>query len=83
MLRFLWGFPNVPGVPDRSCRRQLVRMCGLHQTYRRRTLEAADRAEPREAFAQIRLIPDGEEPILRKHVEQLVEAFRAFRLVAA
>jgi len=36
-----------------------------------------------EAYAQIRLIPDGEEPILRKHVEQLVEAFRAFRLVAA
>ena len=47
MLRFLWGFPNVPGVPDRSCRRQLVRMRGLRQTHRRRTLEAADRAEPR------------------------------------
>lgn len=34
------------------------------------------------AYAQIRAIPDADEPILRKHVEDLVEAFRAIRLVA-
>jgi hypothetical protein len=33
------------------------------------------------AYKQIRLIPDGEEPILRENVEQLVGAFRAFRVV--
>jgi hypothetical protein len=33
------------------------------------------------AYAQIRPIPDGEEPILREQVEHLVEAFRTFRLV--
>jgi hypothetical protein len=34
------------------------------------------------AYGRIRAIPDGEEPILRQHVEQLVQAFRSFRLVA-
>jgi hypothetical protein len=34
------------------------------------------------AYAQIRSIPDGEELILRQHVEQLVQAFRSFRLVS-
>jgi hypothetical protein len=33
------------------------------------------------AYGQIRPIPVGEEPILRQHVEQLVHAFRSFRLV--
>jgi hypothetical protein len=33
------------------------------------------------AYRQIRRISDGEEPILRDHVEQLVGAFRAFRVV--
>jgi Ser/Thr protein kinase RdoA (MazF antagonist) len=35
------------------------------------------------AYRQVRPIHDGEQPILRKHVEQLTEAFRAFRLAAA
>jgi len=34
-----------------------------------------------DAYGQIRPIPDGEEPILREHVEQLVQAFRSFRPV--
>jgi hypothetical protein len=33
------------------------------------------------AYRQIGPIPDGEEPALRDHVEQLVNAFRRFRLV--
>lgn len=33
------------------------------------------------AHAQIRPTPDGDEPILRKQAEHLVEAFRAFRPV--
>lgn len=35
------------------------------------------------AHAHIRLTPDGDEPILRQHVEHLVDTFRAIRLVAA
>lgn len=35
------------------------------------------------AYRQIRPIPDGEEPTLRQHVEQLVHASRSFRLVHA
>lgn len=31
------------------------------------------------AYRQIRVIPNGEEPILRQHVEQLINAFRALR----
>ncbi len=34
-------------------------------------------------YRQIRPIPNGEEPILREHVEQLVQAFRSFPLLAA
>lgn len=33
------------------------------------------------AYGQIRPILDGEKHILRQHVEQLVQAFRSFRLV--
>lgn len=33
------------------------------------------------AYRHIRPIPDGEEPILREHVEQVVDTFRAFRVV--
>lgn len=35
------------------------------------------------ACAEVRWIPEGEEPIVRKQVEDLVSAFRAFHLVAA
>ena len=35
------------------------------------------------ACSGVRWIPKGEEPIVRKQVEDLVSAFRAFRLVAA
>jgi hypothetical protein len=35
------------------------------------------------AHAQIRPIPDADKPILRKQVENLVESFRAIRLVPA
>ena len=34
------------------------------------------------AHAQLRPVPQREEPILRKQAENLVEAFRSFRLVA-
>lgn len=34
-----------------------------------------------EAYGQLRAVPDGEEPVLRNHVEELVNAFRSFRLV--
>jgi hypothetical protein len=34
------------------------------------------------AYSLIRPIADGERPILREHVAQLVHAFRSFRLVA-
>lgn len=33
------------------------------------------------AYVQLRAVPDGEESVLRKHVEQLVHAFRLVRLV--
>jgi hypothetical protein len=35
------------------------------------------------AYVQLRAVPDGEEDVLRKHVEQLVQAFRSFGLVGA
>ena len=35
-----------------------------------------------EAYARIRSIPDGDEPILRAQVEHLVDTFRAVRPVA-
>lgn len=34
------------------------------------------------AYAQIRPIPDSEEPVLREQVERLVKNFRLVRLVA-
>jgi hypothetical protein len=34
------------------------------------------------AYVQLRAVPDGEESVLRKHVEHLVEAFRKYRLVS-
>jgi hypothetical protein len=34
------------------------------------------------AYAQIRPMPDGDEPILRSQVEHLVQVFRTLRLVA-
>jgi hypothetical protein len=34
------------------------------------------------AYMQLRAVPDGEESVLRSHVEQLVHAFRAFPLVS-
>ncbi len=34
------------------------------------------------AHAELRPVPEGEEPTLRQQVENLVEAFRSFRLVA-
>jgi hypothetical protein len=33
------------------------------------------------AYVQLRAVPDGEEAVLRNHVEQLVNAFRSFRVV--
>jgi hypothetical protein len=51
-----------------------------------RIIEAEDWAQLIErslaAYAQIRAIPDADEPILRKQVEDLVENFRTVRLVA-
>ena len=35
------------------------------------------------AYAEARWIPEGEEPILRKQVENLVRTFRVFHLVSA
>lgn len=35
-----------------------------------------------DAYRHIRSISDDEEPILREHVQQLVNVFRSFRLVA-
>lgn len=34
------------------------------------------------AYVQLRAVPDGQEPVHGKHVEQLVKAFRAFQLMA-
>ncbi|HYK87804.1 MAG TPA: hypothetical protein VE398_03490 [Acidobacteriota bacterium] len=34
------------------------------------------------AYAQIRPVPDGEEPMLRRQLENLVRNFRAVRLVS-
>ena len=50
------------------------------------TLIESERWEPLierslNAYVQLRAVPEGEEEVLRKHVEQMVQAFRSFRMV--
>jgi hypothetical protein len=81
MLRFLRGFPNVPGVPADHCSINWYACADCARLIDAQHWELLIERSLA-AYAQIRPIPEGEEPILRKQVEHLVEAFRSFRLVS-